>query len=407
MPAENVAVSNLDDDLTGSLARLVEFAPYKPYCSDNKTASQVLPFSIARNREYIQINQPTQVYWLIFDLDHPNPYIWDDLNLPPPNIITISPETGTSHICYAIEPVCISDKGSRKAIAYMKAVRGAYARALKADLDYSSPVTKNPLHPYWKVFCPTDYVYSLGELADYREIDLSSSNNFPSSKDCRYKDLEDPQGRNCTLFLRLRLWAYTEVSDARKDLTFESWDRKVFDKAERLNALIGREFSKGALKPSEVKATAKSVSGWTWTRYTGSIIDRGVMEMQNADIPLENKQRLSARRTHEIRREKTIEKIIAAARLLLTAQKPLSRTSIGELAKVSRQTVARYWRDVEALQDQWEEQSSEHKPIPSVDAAIRESLERPGNVVTLSTLVKNTGVHRKTIRSHYPALFDP
>lgn len=407
MSTESTAALNIDSDLTGPLARLVEFAPYKPYCSDNKTASQILPFSIARNREYIQINQPTQVYWLIFDLDHPNPYVWDDFNLPPPNIITISPESGKSHICYAIEPVCISDKGSAKAIAYMKAVRSAYAKALKADPDYTSPVTKNPLHPRWKVYCPTDHVYTLGELADHQAIDLSSSNLFPASNNRHYEDLEDPQGRNCTLFLRLRLWAYSEIGDAKQDLSFEEWDRKVFEQAERLNALIGKEFDEGPLRHSEVKATAKSVSGWTWRRYTGSVIDRGVMEMQDTDIPLENKQRLSARRTHEIRREKTLEKLKSAAKLLLASQKPLSRTAIAELAKVSRQTVSRYWSEIEALERQWENKTVEHKPNSPVENEIRKGLSKSGKVVSLTSLAKNTGNHRKDAKLPCPALFDP
>ncbi len=408
MPTENAVRTETDlESFSGSLARLIEFAPHKPYCSNNKTASLILPFSLAKNHEYIQINQPTQTYWLVFDIDHPNPYAWEDAGLPPPNIITISPDSAKSHMCYAIEPVCISNNGSQKAIAYMKAVRTAYAKALNADMDYSSPVTKNPLHPRWRVWCPTEHVYSLGELADYRSIDLSvGSMDFYGKGSPYVKDLEDPEGRNCTLFLQLRLWAYSEIEDARTNASYETWANRVLDKAERLNGAIGKQFDKGPLRFSEVKATAKSVSRWTWSKYTGRSIDRGVMEMSDAQIPLVNKQRLSARRTHQVRREKTIGEILASTKLLLTAKVDVTRSAVAKAAGFSRQTVARYWGEIEALLANWQEKSEQSKPIPAIDEELSQAISRDCNVVSLGYLARTTGIDRRKIKAAYPALFD-
>lgn len=404
------SVQALDADLEGldgSLKRLVENAPYKPYCSNNKTAGRILPFHYARQYEYMQINPPSQVYWLIFDIDQPNPYIWEEANLPPPNIITISPDTQKSHFCYAIEPVCVSSNGSQKAIAYMKAVRNAYTRALKADLDYSSPVTKNPLHPRWKTWSPTDHVYSLDELADYTAIDLSPGNTPFFNKEAPFvKDMEDPEGRNCTLFLQLRTWTYCEVASARAESTYEDWLDLVIEKAEKLNSAIGQESTKGALRFSEVKATAKSVARWTWDKYTGSTVNRGVMAMSNTDIPLVSKQRLSARRTHEVRRNKTEEKLLAHVRLLFTTNRPITRCSIAKSSGTTRQTVSKYWAAVERFKTALTAKAKDNRPIMAVDTALAVNADS-GSLATLGSLSRNTGIDRRTIKSAYPALFDP
>ena len=409
LPTTNAVRVDSDlQDLSGPLARLVEYAPYKPYCSDNKTASLILPFAIARQYEYIQINQPTQVYWLIFDIDYPNPFAWEDADLPPPNIITSSPDTMKSHMCYAIEPVCTSRKGSEKAISYMKAVRAAYAKALNADTDYSSPVTKNPLHPSWKVWCPTEHVYSLGELADYKNIDLSVGNrNYYKKDDPFVGDLEDPQGRNCTLFLQLRLWAYSQVHDARKSVSSETWHKMVLAQGERLNRSLGRHYREGPLKFSEVKATAKSVANWTWTKYTGRAVDRGVMEMGSAQIPLVNKQRLAARRTHSVRKDKTLKRLLNAANVIHAAGKPLNRSSIARACSCSRQNVARYWTAIEALEERLESRKKCSERIQVVEKTLSDALDKHPNVISLAYVSRTTGIDRRKIKAAYPSLFDP
>lgn len=396
----------LESELSGALLRLVEHAPYKPFCSNNKTASSVLPFSIARTKEYIQINQPTQVYWLIFDLDHSNPFIWDDVGLPPPNIVTVCRETQRSHISYAIHPVCVSENGSQKAVAYMKAVRKAYSKALKADPDYCSPVTKNPLHPRWHVFSPTNHVYWLDELADYNAVDLSyAETRFNKSE--KLNGLEDPSGRNCTLFLQLRTWAYQEVNDARESGSFDAWFDRVLNKAELLNSSIGRSFKNGPLRFSEIKATAKSVSRWTWSKYTGSSVNRGVMGMSGTDIPLGSRQRLAARRTHQVRKNSTSERILKATKVLLAANACITRTELAKACKLTRQTVSKYWELVEETISKWDIDTHTSDLKAKIEAYFSNLVERGIFGYAISSVTKNTGISRRKVKQLYPALFDP
>lgn len=377
------------------MERLLELAPYKPFCSDNKTASNILPFSMARNKEYIQINQPTKVCWLVFDIDEPNPHIWEDRLLPPPNIITITPETGTSHLCYAIDPVCISKNGNPKIVSYMRAVQRAFVEKLGADRDYHSPVTKNPLHPKYRVLNPTDYVYSLGELAEY--VDLNKGQFRNTKHQTEDGIVTNAEGRNCTLFDSLRVWAYQYAIEARDSGNYERWYKRVLDKSEQLNGRIAKKLKKSPLPHAEVKSTAKSVAKFCWEKYNGSKIKRGIMEMAGTDIPLKSKQRLSARRTHKIKGQTSLNKIEGAVRIIAAKQEKINKSNVGRYAGLTRQTVGKYWDHVEKIIKENEEKLQEQRLLAKTK---RENKKRK----LIKKLKKAVQIENQT---YHPPLFDP
>ena len=121
-----------------ALSRLLAEAPYLPRCSDNKTAALVRPREYAVRYPYMQVNRSNMVSWLVFDLDHSNPLIWEDENLPAPNFVVTNRKNGHAHLFYAIVPVCTSDNARSKPIQYMKAVYEAMAARLDADPAYSA-----------------------------------------------------------------------------------------------------------------------------------------------------------------------------------------------------------------------------------------------------------------------------
>ncbi|WP_335736420.1 replication initiation protein [Rheinheimera muenzenbergensis] len=123
-------------------------APYLARRSDNKTAAKIRPREYAIRYPYMQVNSPGMVSWLVFDLDHSNPHVWDDEGLPAPNMVVTNRNDGRAHLFYAIPPVCTSENARSKPIAYMKAVYEAMAARLGADLSYSGPVAKTPGHPW-------------------------------------------------------------------------------------------------------------------------------------------------------------------------------------------------------------------------------------------------------------------
>ncbi|WKW32513.1 replication initiation protein [Pseudomonas viridiflava] len=319
-----------------ALNRILTESPYLARCSDNKTAALVRPREHAIRFPYMQINRREMVSWLIFDLDHANSLIWDDLGLPQPNLIVRNRVNGHSHLYYAISPVCTSEKARDKPIQYMKAVYSAFALLLKADPDYSSgPVAKTPGHPWWLTTELHDSVYELADLADYVDTQVSSW-----SKASRLEDL--PESRHVILFEKLRYYAYSVVGQQREEGNFESFCRLLDTYAANINNFSRQGFQTGNLPLSSIRATVRSVSRWTWTKYWGnSSCCRGVMALDRS-LPLKQRQRLAAKRTHEVRQKETENKIRVACHALHRRGEQLRLTVVAKEARVTRQTVANY-----------------------------------------------------------------
>ncbi|MBE0469795.1 MAG: replication initiation protein [Methyloprofundus sp.] len=318
--------------MSESLIRLIDQAPYYPRCSDNKTAARVLPREYAVKQPYMQVNQPGLVSWLVFDLDHTNSWIWEDADLPEPNLIVSNPKNGSSHLFYAIKPVCTTDNAHLKPIRYMKAVYKAMAKALDADPSYSGPVAKTPFHSWWRTTELHSYEYELGDLAKHLTLELDS---IWHQKQANIEDVE--HSRHCYLFERLRHQAYA-LKSHHKD--YSSFHDDIEDRALRLNNFKSEGFS-ADLSISQIKATVKSICRWTWDKYTGSGANRGVMKLSNA-LPLNKKQSLAAKHTHTARKSATEAKIRRAARILAKDGKKLSIQRLAAFTKLSRQTVAKY-----------------------------------------------------------------
>jgi len=218
----------------------------------------------------------------------------------------------------------------------MKAVYSAFALLLKADPDYSSgPVAKTPGHPWWLTTELHDSVYELADLADYVDTQVSSW-----SKASRLEDL--PESRHVILFEKLRYYAYSVVGQQREEGNFESFCRLLDTYAANINNFSRQGFQTGNLPLSSLRATVRSVSRWTWTKYWGnSSCCRGVMALDRS-LPLKQRQRLAAKRTHEVRQKETENKIRVACHALHRRGKQLRLTLVAKEARVTRQTVANY-----------------------------------------------------------------
>lgn len=275
------------------------------------------------------------VSWLIFDLDHANPWIWDDKDLPTPNIIVTNRNNGHAHLFYAIVPVCTSENARSKPIQYMKAVYEAFASKLEADPSYSGPVAKTPGHPWWKTSELHNCVFELGELADY--VDLAIKPYWSKGPDIESVS----HSRHCMLFEELRFYSYSIVTTERESGSYSSFEKCLKSYAFNHNNFKSRGFSMN-LTASQVEATVKCVARWSWDRYTGSSrCNLGVMQLDKS-LSLVERQKLAALRTHQKRVESTELKIKAAYRNLLERGVKPSYVAIAKLANLSRQTVSKY-----------------------------------------------------------------
>lgn len=78
-------------------------------------------------------------------------------------------------------------------------------------------------------------------------------------------------GRNVNLFEDLRAYAYKRVLKFKQDLNYEAWERDVLNVAIDLNCRCN---ALNLLQYNEIKATARSVSRWTWKNFDSATFSK-------------------------------------------------------------------------------------------------------------------------------------
>lgn len=242
---------------------ILERLPLRPFCAiDYRSTSADLGLKIrsqevALSMPTIQLNRPGQKAWLVFDCDHNDIFAYENAELPPPTWIAVNRDHKQhSHVAYALAtPVCTTPNGHEKPIKYVAAIEALMTKALGADRGYAGFVTKNPLHPRYHLLWGSAHAYDLGELAEY----LSLENYKPP----RSLEIDSTGlGRNSTLFLELRTWAYVairEYREMRSATANVAWLAEVTGQAAEINSRFAVP-----LPESEVRHAAKQVAKFCW-----------------------------------------------------------------------------------------------------------------------------------------------
>lgn len=193
-----------------------------------------------------------------FDVDRPGAYFADDdSNLPPANIVMVNRENGHAHLAYLLSsPVHKHSFARKRPLDFFAAVERGFTNRMGADKFFTGLILKNPAHTDWHVEWRRDQPYTLAELDDAL-----------FDRDKRFDPRVEVQwgaGRNVTTFDELRAVAYREVLKfKRSDGDLQQFTARLGDIANGIN----RQF-KVPLAPSEIRATVRSVSKWTWRRFS-------------------------------------------------------------------------------------------------------------------------------------------
>lgn len=209
----------------------------------------------AIHKRYLQPNNSHNLRWLVYDIDRAGAQIdWYDRSCPPPNIVATNRDNGHAHLFYGLESPVWRQYGAKdKAFRYAASIDVALTKKLDADPGYAKLIAKNPLRgDAWEVQVFQRYSYDLPWLADYLDLE--------PYHDLRRNLPPVGLGRNCTLFDRLRLWAYRAIRQVW--LSEDFWRYSVEVVAQGYN-----DFPT-PLPFQEVKATAKSVGKWTWNNMS-------------------------------------------------------------------------------------------------------------------------------------------
>ena len=313
--------------------RFFDNLPLKPYCTNDLSYGlKIRPKEQAIRFRYIQPNFPFIIIYLMFDVDRDEAGAsWIDAGLPKPTFIVVNLANGHAHLIYELlTPVLLWENASPKPIAYLDAIRRAYAQVLGADLGYSSLITKNPSHRTWYTFAYS-LQYELRELADY--VELTDSHYKPARGICEdYAAL----GRNCTLFEVGRFHAYDSVYGLNGHSELYA---VVYGYIVSYNAT---EFSE-SLPEREVHGIAQSISKWTWERRENFKNRSGRHRRKTTDSELEKIRSANAYHTAEIKRAATEAKIKKAVDTFLREGWKITKAGIAREAGISREAVSRYY----------------------------------------------------------------
>ncbi|MBK4733697.1 replication initiation protein [Noviherbaspirillum pedocola] len=330
------------------LDTFIKSLPEKVRCSNNPgdEGTKFRSKEEALQYKYVEHNQSYKKY-LIIDIDIDKSannerigpaFRYEEKGMPVPSIITINPEKGTPHYQYELNtPVIFTPNARKEPQQLYEAVTRALIEALQGDRSYDGHLTKNPLCPYWKVI-RHDVSYDLKDFLEYVDI----KNSF-----WKKPITHDILGRNHTLFNNLRFWAYQEV---RKHADLENFKLAVEDRAFQINEEF-QSYPQGQLGTKEVLQIAKSVSRWTWrNRYDlDRHGNRGVMRLWDKDLALDEKQRLSAERTHKEQTNTTRSALFTSITLLKAQGIPITQKSLEIHSKISLSTIKRYWKEFEPI----------------------------------------------------------
>lgn len=299
--------------------------------------TQIYKKENALKKKFVSLNRLYKSF-IVIDIDKPNStYTFEEKNLPVPTIITINPKNGHCHYLYELRtPVIYTENARRRPQSFCEAIDCSLTKALGGDPAYIGRITKNPLHPAWKVL-EHNVKYDLNDFQEY--IDIRSSKEI---------QLVPGAGRNCTLFDTTRLWAYDQV---RSHNLYFPFMNEVESKTNDLNNKIFENYELVLLGYKEVFHIAKSIGNWTWRhRYTiGTKCNRGVMaDKFEPNTPLVVKQMLSAERTHEVQKQSTLNKILQSAKLLKSQGSIITKNSVAINSGLSFDTVKNHWKKLES-----------------------------------------------------------
>lgn len=233
--------------------------PTKPYCTDDLFYGlKIRNIEHAIKKRYIQPNKPTDLKWLVYDVDRSTGHFdWYDVNAPAPNFTVMNPENGHAHLFYGLEvPVYMQMGAKQNPIRYVSSIDIALTQRLEADENYAKLVSKNPLNNSWTTHIWRETAYDLAELAD--SFDLSKY------KDRRVRLPDIGLGRNCNLFDSTRFWAYREIRKPVENYLFKQFDQEADFIARCITFAKINNLFDSPLPLRECETIGKSVGKWVY-----------------------------------------------------------------------------------------------------------------------------------------------
>jgi hypothetical protein len=273
---------------------------------------------------YCGLNQMYRHY-LSFDLDLSGAaFRYEDVGLPPPTIITINPLNTHCHYLYQLKtPVAFHSSSRIKPQQMFEGIQQAMTQQLRADNAYTHFLTKNPIHPRWKVITHAA-TYDLGDFTEYLEPKILRARPLPDDVSVR--------GRNDQLFHTIRLWGYRAVHQFNSE---EQWHEAMQSQAEGVNQTFDEP-----LAVKEVHNTAKTTARWIW-KHRHELGRRDKVLRFTNESPQE-RMRQGAHYTNALRSANAIQTLQQAADALRSNGTHIAPLSLQAASGLNIKTVRKY-----------------------------------------------------------------
>ena len=313
--------------------------PNKPYCTNDLTYGLIVrPKKTALKHRYIQANHPDWINFIAFDIDRNAYEILEDTNCKPNIAIFNAIHRDRAHFLYRLsQPVSKTEKSRQKPIQFLEAIKEAMTVGLKADPFFRHFIIKTPYHPDHITHDIRQEPYDLNELTDYFDLSVKPQKQLSQR-------LEPNEGRNNTVFERLRMIAYKTVMYYRDKQDLACFQGYLWNEADTINSQFDQ-----ALPQSEIRSIVKSVSTWTYYNYrpknskNGKLIDRVRDKEKTAMLSdLKDRQTYSAIITNKQRVQTTESKIKTAVRRLLAKGEKITVRAVAKQAGIGISTVQRH-----------------------------------------------------------------
>lgn len=347
-------------NLFDPLKEFEERLPYTVRCSETKRPQHILPREKAKAFRYIQVNYP-HIDYIVYDCDYPEAFTRAmEMDIAEPTLAVVTRETGHAHLFYEImDP--IPRWHSEATELLLRHVTFAYKELLCADkfITTQKQLVKNALSFDWDLVTGHK-PFTLTELAESvpGEFMHRRTTQPPKHEPLAVKPFDEtlvPYSRNCSIFENVRFYAYSIVhSYSSYDALYQAvLNRVVYLNDVEIPKYIPVCFSVKIGSTSELRSIARSVAGWTWDhRDHFRTVNRNAMgfpsmrgtywEPHEWSSEVTRRQSLSARRTNEMRRDSTRQKIQKALELCHRRGLEPSVSNVSALAGVHRATVYRH-----------------------------------------------------------------
>jgi len=339
------------ENLTPVQQRLFDFLPDTPRWGFEKQAKHIAKKEdILFTANYIQL--PTQKKkYIALDLDYELAgAAWMNDILPEPTVTIINRENEHAHYLYEIDnPVMLPLLNSTiniswKAINYFRAVQAGYQDKFEADKGFTGYLIKNPFSSKWRTWW-ADRVYDLDYLAEF--VDLPNIYEIIENDD-------SIEGRHMRMFHSCRRIAYRLVKNYSEFDEYLCTVKNICLDYYRENFLLKNNNEDFPIL--EASSIAKSIAHWVWKRRLGKNFknftkNKGAMKLPKPERGVDkkmppkevtNRKSLGAYYTHEIRRNNTVDRILAAKKRLIESGEEITLNSIATESGVSKPSIYRY-----------------------------------------------------------------